>query len=591
MAAAGKHSSYRHNEFKNHRESNFVVSLRRKENDDYYYERRDEGGRYSSSKIRGNDRKREVGRRRVVKREERELGEVYSGSGSDGAVEVPSPPVKKRKFLPIVWDIIKGEKKLEKGGVVSSGTPLSGVSSLVNDMEEGEVIPVKNVSGSRWVDKDEGEVSDNDDEMAKKVHSGHSVTILSTTVLSPPELGELTDLHVSGGECRVNENNDMEEEDEDDEDYKVNCDAEGTELEGVSNSPGSFGSMGQPQRIVNMLNSCRSVHEFERLNKINSGTYGVVFRARDKRSGEIVALKKVIKNDRDREGFPVTFLREINILLSLCHPSVVNIKEVVVEDERDETFVVMEYMEHDLRALLETKEQPFTQSEVKCLMRQLLEGMKHLHDNWVLHRDLKTTNILLNNRGELKICDFGLSRQYGSPLKPYTPLVVTLSYRAPELLLGAEKYSTAIDMWSIGCIMAELLDGKPLFIDENKKKPRFTAESEIEQLKMIFGTLGRPDETIWPGFSRLPGVKINVPVKKYKTPRERFPSPSFFTFTSRPYLSEAGLDLLNRLVAYDPEKRITAQDALNHEWFREVPLPKDKGFMSPFHTQRKSARY
>ena len=185
---------------------------------------------------------------------------------------------------------------------------------------------------------------------------------------------------------------------------------------------------GPPLRSINMLQGCRSVDEFERLNKIDEGTYGVVYRAKDKKTGEIVALKKV-KMEKEREGFPLTALREINILLSFHHPSIVDVKEVVVGSSLDSIFMVMEYMEHDLKALMETMKQRFSQSEVKCLMLQLLEGVKYLHDNWVLHRDLKTSNLLLNNRGELKICDFGLARQYGSPLKPYTHLVVTLWYR------------------------------------------------------------------------------------------------------------------------------------------------------------------
>lgn len=125
--------------------------------------------------------------------------------------------------------------------------------------------------------------------------------------------------------------------------------------------------------------------------------------------------------------------------------------------------MVMEYMEHDLKSLMDNKSmfaRPFSVAEVKCLMLQLLEGVAYLHNNWVLHRDLKTSNILYNGKGELKICDFGLARQYGSPLRPYTHLVVTLWYRAPELLFGQQKYSTAIDMWSVGCIMAELLTGE-----------------------------------------------------------------------------------------------------------------------------------
>ncbi|CAN8243803.1 unnamed protein product [Cochlearia groenlandica] len=331
------------------------------------------------------------------------------------------------------------------------------------------------------------------------------------------------------------------------------------------------GAAGTPLRSINMLQGCRSVDEFERLNKIDEGTYGVVYRAKDKKTGEIVALKKV-KMEKEREGFPLTSLREINILLSFHHPSIVDVKEVVVGNSLDSIFMVMEYMEHDLKALMETMKQRFSQSEVKCLMLQLLEGVKYLHDNWVLHRDLKTSNLLLNNRGELKICDFGLARQYGSPLKPYTHLVVTLWYRAPELLLGAKQYSTAIDMWSLGCIMGELLS----------KAPLFNGKTEFDQLDKIFRILGTPNESIWPGFSKLPGVKVNFVKQQYNLLRKKFPATSF---TGSPVLSDAGFDLLNKLLTYDPERRITVDAALKHEWFNEVPLPKSKDFMPTFPAQ------
>ncbi|GAU44990.1 hypothetical protein TSUD_184910 [Trifolium subterraneum] len=316
------------------------------------------------------------------------------------------------------------------------------------------------------------------------------------------------------------------------------------------------------QRNFNMCQSCRSVSEFEMIKKINEGTYGVVYKAKDKKTGEIVALKKV-KMEMERDGFPMTALREMNILLSLDHPSIVDVKEVVVDDDDcdDGTYMVMEHMQYDLKQLMEAKTQPFSMGEIKSFMKQLLEGVKYLHDNWILHRDLKTSNILLNKDGHLKICDFGMSRQYGSPLKQYTSLVVTLWYRAPELLLGAKKYSKAIDMWSVGCIMAELLS----------KEPLFKGKTEIEQIDKIFRTLGTPDEKIWPGLSKLPGSKANFVKQRCSMLRMKFPAASF---TGLPVLSESGFDLLNKLLAYDPEKRISAEAALQHDWFREGPLPR-----------------
>lgn len=230
---------------------------------------------------------------------------------------------------------------------------------------------------------------------------------------------------------------------------------------------------------MNMMFGSRSVNNFQKLNKINEGTYGIVYKARDEKTKEIVALKKIkMKEDRFEEeyGFPLTSLREINILLSCHHPSIVNVKEVVVGGKNDsDVYMVMEHLEHDLRGVMDRMKQPFSTSEVKCLMLQLLEGMKYLHTNWIIHRDLKPSNLLMNNAGELKICDFGMARQYGSPIKPYTQMVVTQWYRPPELLLGAKEYSTAVDMWSMGCIMAELLSQKPLF----------PGKSELDQLQKV----------------------------------------------------------------------------------------------------------
>ncbi|KAH9314621.1 hypothetical protein KI387_023248, partial [Taxus chinensis] len=363
-----------------------------------------------------------------------------------------------------------------------------------------------------------------------------------------------------------------------DEQDQVNLDGEDdragsdlNELSSDSDNPILTPLVALAVRRIDMMQGCRNVDEFERLNKINEGTYGIVYRARNKKTGEIVALKKV-KMEREREGFPMSALREINVLLSLQHPSVVNVKEVVVGSSLDNIFMVMEYMEHDLKDFIGMMKQPFSTSEVKCLVLQLLEGVNYLHDNWVLHRDLKTSNLLINNKGELKICDFGLARQYGSPLKTYTHLVVTLWYRAPELLLGAKKYSTAVDMWSVGCIMAELL----------AKEPLFSGKSEIDQLDKIFRTLGTPNQNIWPDFVNLPGAKCRFIKQQYNRLRERFPAPSFTGTTT---LSECGFDLLNRLLTYDPNKRITAEEALNHEWFRELPLPKSKEFMPTYPTR------
>ncbi|KAL6566553.1 hypothetical protein OROGR_002168 [Orobanche gracilis] len=461
-----------------------------------------------------------------------------------------------------------------------------------DSVDDDAYIPTRTIISSRWANDadspaDDGEISDYEDMPKLKGKSALGSTDLRRHSKSvSPEVGEVKreGSEGSGGrsiktdERVMSSSRDSYNDDDDKYDFMEideDCNYDGarashseTESEDGHGSHGTPEATQPPPRSINMLQGCRSVDEFERLNKIDEGTYGIVYRAKDKKTGEIVALKKV-KMEKEREGFPLTSLREINVLLSFGHPSIVDVKEVVVGRSLDSIFMVMEYMEHDLKALMETMKQPFSQSEVKCLMVQLLAGVKYLHDNWVLHRDLKTSNLLLNNRGELKICDFGLARQYGSPLKPYTHLVVTLWYRAPELILGAKQYSTAIDMWSLGCIMAELLS----------KEPLFNGNTEFDQLDKIFKMLGTPNEKIWPGFSELPGVKVNFVKHKYNLLRKKFPPSSF---TRSPVLSDAGFDLLNKLLTYDPEKRITAEEALNHEWFREVPLPKSKEFMPTF---------
>ncbi|KAI8092340.1 kinase-like domain-containing protein [Gilbertella persicaria] len=261
-----------------------------------------------------------------------------------------------------------------------------------------------------------------------------------------------------------------------------------------------------PKPIINLqpkqpshypyLRQCRHVDSYERLNHIEEGSYGIVFRARDKETDEVVALKK-LKLIPEKGGFPVTSLREIHALMTIKHPHIVNVREIVMGNHMDQVFIVMDFIEHDLKGLMQDMRQPFLLSETKTLMLQLLSAVALMHDNWYIHRDLKTSNLLLNNRGEIKVADFGLARKYGSPMGNMTQMVVTLWYRAPELLLGSKEYTTAIDMWSVGCIFAELLLNEALL----------PGRSEIDQLDKIFKLLGSPTEDIWPGFSQLPHAK------------------------------------------------------------------------------------
>uniref|UniRef100_A0A8C5EB73 Cyclin-dependent kinase 11B-like n=1 Tax=Gouania willdenowi TaxID=441366 RepID=A0A8C5EB73_GOUWI len=304
--------------------------------------------------------------------------------------------------------------------------------------------------------------------------------------------------------------------------------------------------------IKDLLNDLQDISDSERKTSTGESSLGKdIFHFKY----EIVALKR-LKMEKEKEGFPITSLREINTILKAQHPNIVTVREIVVGSNMDKIYIVMNYVEHDLKSLMETMKQPFLPGEVKTLMIQLLRGVRHLHDNWILHRDLKTSNLLLSHKGILKIGDFGLAREYGSPLKPYTPVVVTLWYRSPELLLGAKEYSTAVDMWSVGCIFGELLTQKPLF----------PGKSEIDQINKVFKDLGSPSEKIWPGYSELPAVKkMTFTEYPYNNLRKRFGA----------LLSDQGFDLMNKFLTYCPSKRILSDEGLKHEYYRESPLPID----------------
>jgi cell division cycle 2-like len=226
----------------------------------------------------------------------------------------------------------------------------------------------------------------------------------------------------------------------------------------------------------------------------------------------------------------------------------------------------MDFLEHDLKTLLEDMSEPFLPSETKTLLLQIASATHYLHANWILHRDLKTSNLLLNNRGELKIADFGMARYTGSPPPKLTQLVVTLWYRAPELLLGTTAYGPEIDIWSVGCIFAELLTRDPIFQGKN----------EVDQLSKIFALLGTPTSASWPGFRSLPNAKALHPVLA-KASASSGLSPSSF-----PYMTGNGFKLLSSLLALNPALRPSAAEILKHPYFAEDPKPKAKEFFPTF---------
>jgi serine/threonine protein kinase len=216
------------------------------------------------------------------------------------------------------------------------------------------------------------------------------------------------------------------------------------------------------------------MEKFQKVEKIGEGTYGVVYKAKDLTSGRIVALKK-IRIEADDEGVPSTAMREISLLKELSsHPNVVHLHDVIHQNNK--LYLVFEFVDQDLKKCMESMPNSMEIFQVKSYLYQLLAGIAFCHANRVLHRDLKPQNLLIDSYGNLKLADFGLARAFGIPIRSYTHEVVTLWYRAPEILLGAKQYSTPVDTWSIGCIFAEMVN----------KQPLFPGDSEIDELFRIF---------------------------------------------------------------------------------------------------------
>mmetsp|Transcript_11379 Transcript_11379/g.34301 ORF Transcript_11379/g.34301 Transcript_11379/m.34301 type:complete len:245 (+) Transcript_11379:94-828(+) len=203
------------------------------------------------------------------------------------------------------------------------------------------------------------------------------------------------------------------------------------------------------------------MERYQRIDKIGEGTYGVVYKASDKATGEIVALKK-IRLEAEDEGIPSTAIREISLLKELQHPNIVRLYDVVHTERR--LTLVFEYLDQDLKKYLDICEGGLETTILKSFLYQLLCGVAFCHTHRVLHRDLKPQNLLINREGKLKLADFGLARAFGIPVRSYTHEVVTLWYRAPDVLMGSRTYSTPVDIWSVGCIFAEMATSKPLFV-------------------------------------------------------------------------------------------------------------------------------
>jgi len=292
--------------------------------------------------------------------------------------------------------------------------------------------------------------------------------------------------------------------------------------------------------------------KYEIFEKLGEGTYGNVFKGKCTSTGRPVALKKM-KLDSEEEGVPSTAIREIALLKELSHANVVELLDVFCSTKK--MILVFEFLENDLKKYMRSRGRQLEPPTIKSLSFQLCRGVEFCHANRVLHRDLKPQNLLIDSRLRLKIADFGLARAYTVPIPKYTHEVVTVWYRPLEILLGSQLYSVPVDMWGVGCILAEMATGNPLFC----------GDSEIDTIFKIFQKLGTPTTEQWPGVSDLPDFKPTFPKWKAKGWEN--------IRNTKAQVGQVGIDLLEQLMVYDPKRRLSARRALTHPYFVDTVLP------------------
>jgi serine/threonine protein kinase len=289
---------------------------------------------------------------------------------------------------------------------------------------------------------------------------------------------------------------------------------------------------------------------------LGEGTYGKVYKARNKRSGQTVAMKKMKLMDvAQEEGIPSTALREVALLKELNHENIVRLEEVFCSPKK--LVLVFEFVEKDLKKHMRSLGgTPLAPATIKGLTYQLCRGTEFCHANKIIHRDIKPQNLLIERldggRLRLKIADFGLARAFTNPVPKYTHEVVTVWYRPLEILLGSPIYSVPVDLWSIGCVAAEMASGAPLF----------AGDSEIDTVFKIFQKLGTPTAEQWPGLSELPDFKPTFP---------KWPPRGWSNIrNTRAQMGETGIDLLEGLMVYDPGRRLSARQALLHHYLADA---------------------
>lgn len=324
---------------------------------------------------------------------------------------------------------------------------------------------------------------------------------------------------------------------------------------------------------------------YTKLDKLGEGTYATVYKGKSRLTDTMVALKEI--RLEHEEGAPCTAIREVSLLKDLKHANIVTLHDIVHTDKS--LTLVFEYLERDLKQYMDDCGAILAMNNVKLFLYQMLRGLAYCHSRRVLHRDLKPQNLLINEKGELKLADFGLARAKSVPTKTYSNEVVTLWYRPPDVLLGSTEYSTPIDMWGVGCIFYEMASGRPLF-------PGSTVEDELH---LIFKVLGSPTEDNWPGIAR------SEELASYKFP----PYTAESLVVKAPRLDADGIGLLSSFLLFQAKKRLPAREALKHPYFASFPpeirmlkdtdsmfscpgvgLAKDPGYRSVLQSQGKSRR-
>lgn len=304
-------------------------------------------------------------------------------------------------------------------------------------------------------------------------------------------------------------------------------------------------------RTSTRSNKTKNDIKYSKDRKVGEGTYAIVYLGIQIASKRQVAIKE-IKTGLFKDGLDMSAIREVKYLQELKHPNVIELIDVF--SATNNLNLVLEYLPCDLEVLIKDQSVVFQPSDIKAWILMTLRGIHHCHRNFVMHRDLKPNNLLIAPNGELKIADFGLARSLSNPAEDLTSNVVTRWYRAPELLFGARHYTTAVDIWSVGIIFAELM----------LRVPYLPGKDDVDQLDVTFRALGTPTEQLWPNVSNLPlynALKVYPPPSRQEL-RNRFSA-----------ATEAALDILIDMTQLDPGKRCDLTHALLHEYFLEQPRP------------------